>query len=732
MQNPSMTPGNAEQLIAMLRQAMAAHQRGQLGEAEQLYRRVLSGNKDQFEALHFLGVLESQRGRYEEARQLMSRSLQIDRSKAEAFSNYARVLMAMRRYDEALAACGDALKLRPDLIEALLHRANALRELRRFDEALAGYQRVLTLQPGNADALFGEGTSLLALGRPADALARFERALAARPNHVDAFNNRGAALHALKRHEEAIASYDRALALKADHAEAMLNRAASLVALKRYDEALAGYDRALAAVPQLAEAHSQRAHVFTVLGRYGEAAAGYERALAIDPNHAEALNLRGSALVELGQVDAAIASLKRALAIRPSFGCHTDLIFAMNFASALTTVELQAERARWNELYAAPLAPDIRPHANDRDPDRRLRVGYMSGNFRHQAGTYAFGGVLMNHDPQAFEVFCYSDTTLPDDVTELLRGRAHVWRDVVGRPDAEVAELVRADRIDVLVDTAGHMGGHRLLVFARKPAPVQVTGWGEPTGTGLKTMDYLLADPVLVPESERPLLAEKVFDLPNFLGYWRPDTLPEPNPLPAKSRGYVTFGSFNRLPKIQDHTLRRWAAILRALPTARLMLKADQAMAGSSERQRLDRILADEGIATERVTVFGRTDRANHFTAYHEIDVALDPSPHGGGMTTLDALWMGVPVITAPGATISSRLAAASLTALGLAEFIAPDPDAYVRRAVAVADDLDAIARLRASLRGRMSASAIGDPARYARAVEAAYREMWRRWCASR
>jgi predicted O-linked N-acetylglucosamine transferase (SPINDLY family) len=287
---------------------------------------------------------------------------------------------------------------------------------------------------------------------------------------------------------------------------------------------------------------------------------------------------------------------------------------------------------------------------------------------------------------------------------------------------------MRGDRIDILVDLVGHMEGNRLLLCARKPAPIQVTAWGEPTGTGLKTMDYLLADPILVPAVERPLLAERVVDLPNFLCYWRPHDLPEPGPLSALAKGYVTFGSFNRIAKIQAPVLRCWAAILSRLPDARLVLKINHPSPQSAREACLDPVFAEEGIDPARVTILGRGDRAEHFTAYQGIDIALDPFPHGGGMTTLDALWMGVPVVTWAGATISSRLAAASLTALGLTDCIAPSIEAYVDLAVAKAADLVVLAALRKTLRPRLAQSVIGDCAAYARAVEAAYRDMWRRW----
>jgi len=459
--------------------------------------------------------------------------------------------------------------------------------------------------------------------------------------------------------------------------------------------------------------------------------AGYDQALAIDPRDAHALANRAKLLLDLARHEDALDCYRQALAIKPDPVFHTNLIFALNFVAAASAADHQAERARWHEVHARPLARLIRAHRNDPDPDRRLRIGYVSSHFRHQAATYSFGGVILGHDPARFEVVCYSDTAERDGVTDLLRERVHQWHDTAGLSDDALAELVRSDGIDILVDLVGHMSGHRLLVFARKPAPVQVTGWGEPTGTGLAAMDYLLADPVLVPADERVLLTERVYDLPNFLGYWTPDPLPEPGPLPAIAAGFVTFGSFNRIAKIQDSVLRCWAAILRALPAARLVLKASLPLTGSGQRERVAAVLRGEGIGMERVTLLDDSDRAGHFAAYQTIDVALDPFPHGGGMTTLDALWMGVPVVTWRGRTISSRLAAASLTALGLVDLIAHDRESYVGLAIEQARDLSALARLRADLRARVAGSVIGNPQRYAHAVESAYRTMWRDWCAS-
>jgi predicted O-linked N-acetylglucosamine transferase (SPINDLY family) len=348
---------------------------------------------------------------------------------------------------------------------------------------------------------------------------------------------------------------------------------------------------------------------------------------------------------------------------------------------------------------------------------------------REFSAVFAFGGVILNHDPKQFEVICYSDMKHEGKISAHFHKRADVWRLTKELSDDQMAELIRRDRIDILVDVNGHMGRHRLLVFARKPAPIQVTAWGEPTGTGLNVMDYLLADPVLVPQSERPLLCETVVDLPNFLGYWTPEPLPQPGPLPALAHGHITFGSFSRLAKITHPVISSWASILNKLPTAKLVLK-DRELIDADNRTYLERAFFAQGVSAERLVILGNTDRTSHFVAYQMIDIALDPFPHGGGLTTLDAIWMGVPVLTWPGQTISSRLAAASLAKLGLTDFIASSAANYVDLAISKAKNLEALSQLRFNLRDRVASSEFGDDSRYGQAVEVAYRQMWRRWCA--
>jgi protein O-GlcNAc transferase len=535
---------------------------------------------------------------------------------------------------------------------------------------------------------------------------------------------RGVMLASKGQYRKALKCFDKVLSIAPAHLDALNNRADCLAVLGHHEQAIASYDKLLAARPGDLHARGNRASALKSIGRLAEAVADYSTVLQSTPDYTAALFNRGNAYVDLGRPKDAIRDLRNALSLRPTDSdVHTSLIFALNFDTEASSESQQTERARWASHWTLPAGTG---HPNDPSADRKLRIGYVSSHFRHQAATYAFGGVIVHHDPNQFEVVCYSDTAAEDDLTAHLRRRADTWRRTSDLSDDRLAQLVRQDQIDILVDLVGHMKGNRLRVFAVKPAPIQITAWGEPTGTGLKAIDYLFADPVLVPASERALLAEQVADLPCFLGFWSPEALPEPGGLPANDRGYVTFGSFNRLAKTSEPVLREWSAILRAVPGSRLVLK-DRLV--SQQANVIMGVLAEEGISAERVALLKQIDRAAHFTAYRGIDIALDPFPHGGGMTTLEALWMGVPVVTAPGRTISSRLAAAILTAAGLTDFIATDREHYVQVAAAKASELGALTQLRSTLRHRLANTEFGDTVRYARAVERHYRSMWQEWC---
>lgn len=527
-------------------------------------------------------------------------------------------------------------------------------------------------------------------------------------------------------------------------------------------------------------------------GRLKEAEAIYRKVLDVEPTHADALHLLGLILYRAGKDAAAVRLLeiarrylpsdpdllanlgeiyrrlnrledseqccRRALELRPDHaGTHSNLILTIDLQDHRSIAEQQQERHRWYEQHGRRYVELIQPHENSPDPERRLRLGYVSADFVGHSAYVVFSPVIRRHDTAAFEVVCYSGVEREDQNTDRLRRAVHLWRSTRDMTDEELARQIRRDGIDILVDLSGHSSGNRLLVFARKPAPVQVTAWGYATGTGIPEIDYFLADPVLVPVADRALFAEELVDLPCSICYEAPDHAPEVSSLPALDGRLFTFGCLNRIEKISDRALALWSRVLSRVPEARLLIKTrrlDDAEArdhllGRLEKQGIVRRRAMPrdsaklsaklhslwerhlafGTPRNEVVLLGGSSHEEHLRTFHEVDLALDPFPHGGGVSSAEAMWMGVPVVTLSGSTIPGRLGASMLAATGMQDWIARSEDDYVRIAVEAARDLPRLARMRSELRRRIAESAFGDPERYAQSVEAAYRSMWRRWC---
>ncbi len=709
-----------------LDRALELHRKGWLAEAELLYREILKKHPKYFDALHLLGAMELQRGHYQEAYLQISAALKINAQSYSAHANLAYALVELERPEEALASCDTALAMKPDHADALCSRGNALRILGRWEEALASYDKALPLKP--AEALHNRGAVLQILNRAEEALACVDRALVLKPDFPEAHLIRGNALNDLRRHEEALDSYATALALKPGYADALYNQGLVLLELTRAEEALANADRALVLNPRLAKAFLLRGNALKYLQRSEEALASYDEALAINPDYADVLCSRGLALLELQRYEEAIASFDRALAIEPDHaGAASNRIFVLDFLPRFGFAEHQEARENWYRAVAKHLSAGIEPHSNAADPSRRLVVGYVSADFKRHSAAACFGPVLKHHDRKNFEVVCYSGVTVEDEGTREFRRLADRWRCVSDLSDDALAEQIRADGIDILVDLSGHTAGNRLLVFARKPAPVQVTAFGYGVGTGLPAIDYLFSDPVAVPAAVRPLFAETIYDLPCMGPCEPPTDAPLVVELPALSRGLVTFGCLNRFSKVSQAALELWARILLKVPGSRLLLK-DRALDSPAIQARVRDTLAGHGIGAERIELRGGSSHLDHLAAYNDVDIALDPFPQNGGMTTWESLWMGVPVVTKLGNSVSSRVCGAILHAIRLTGWVADGDEEYAALAVRQAGNPPALAQLRQDMRARITASPAGNLDLYTRVVEEAYRTMWRNY----
>ena len=608
----------------------------------------------------------------------------------------------------------------------------ALDQLRRgrFADATKILREVIACEPDEPNALHLCGVAAYQSGDDDAAVEWFGKAVAVCPQSAEFRNNHGLALHRLGRLAEAVAEFRRVLVLAPDLPEAHNNLGNTLNELGEHGAAAAACRAALARRPFFAQAHYNLGNALKYSGDWNAAVAAFRAALEIQPSYPAALMNLGNTLKDQGDVETAITCFRRALEFDPAnAGLHSNLVYSLQFSNAAGQAELSAEQQRWNAHHAAPLAFAVREHPNDCDRDRRLKVGYVSPDFWDQAECYFVLPLLEAHDRAQVEVFCYADERKRDAVTERYQRCADVWRNTVHLRDDELAARIREDRIDILVDLTMHMRHHRLLVFARKPAPVQISWLAYPGSTGLQTIDYRLTDACLEsPSSDEPTGTGQPLHLPDSWCCYEPvGGAPEVSPLPASAAGVVTFGSLNNPCKLNDAVLLRWSRVVTAVKNSRLLLLCPE----GSPRERVTGILSSQGVARERVEFLSNQSRHEYLRAYSRIDLALDPIPYNGITTTCDALWMGVPVLSLPGDLPASRAGLSLLTAAGLsAELVATTENEYLQKAIALASDLQALAEMRATLRPRIAASPLMDAPRFARNVEAAYRQAWHRWCA--
>ncbi len=696
------------------------------------YRQALHSNPNYSAAHYNLGVALLSLDRHGEAQGCLQRALAIDPNNAKAHSNLGVTFEVQGENEEAIRCFEKALAIDPGYAEAHQNLGAMLNVLGRADEAIACYQRAVAACPEHAELHYDLGCSVQKQNHLDAAKACFERAVEIKPDYTEAHGNLGVVLKELGDFGGALACYQHALAANPEHAETHYNLGCLLRVQDELDQAKACFERALSIDPDLVDAYVNLGSELEMQGQASQAISRYRRALSIDPTHLAAHNNVGTALEAQGRPDDALDCFRRALEIDPNFfKAHSNLVFSLNYSARTTPQEIFAESRRWDAVHAAPLAARARPHPNDSGPERRLRVGYVSPDFRNHAVSYFFEPLLAAHDRRAVEIFCYAEVAKPDQVTDRIRALADEWRSTVGLSDAEVADRIRKDRIDILVDMAGHTSGNRLLAFAERPAPVQVTWLGYGGTTGMSAMDYRLSDAIVDPRGEADSLhSETLIRLPDgFFCYTPPADAPEIVPPPSVENGHITFGSFNNVTKLRPGTIAAWCRVLERVPGARLMIKS-KPLADEETRKRYLELFAAEGIGAERLDLVAWVpSQSGHLGAYGQIDIALDTYPCNGGTTTCEALWMGVPVVALRGDRFIARMGDTILSRVGLADLVTADTEGYVETAVALANDHGRLAALRATLRERMHASPLCDARGFAGNVETAYRDMWRTWC---
>ena len=625
-------------------------------------------------------------------------------------------------------------KLRDDpSVSNDLQKGYSLHQAGRLAEAQQVYAAILSKQPKNPDALHLLGAIAVRVGKHKLAANLIGKAISVRPNAADYHSNFGLALHKLGKLEEAATAHRRAIKLKSDFAEAHNNLGLVLQEQGELQEAIAAYRRALDVRRNYPYAYNNLGNALKEEGKLEEAVLAYRTALELKPTYAEALYNLGGVLIDQAKIEEAAAAIRKSLRLKPNYvAAHSNLLFCINYQTNQDRGEIFAEHLRWSERHAQRFTARLAACRNQPDPDRRLRVGYVSPDFRTHSVAYFFEALLAAQDTSQIESICYAHVRRPDDTTTRLRNQAGEWRDISRMSDDQAAEQIRRDGTDILVDLAGHTGENRLLLFARRCAPVQVTYIGYCNTTGLPTIDFRLTDDLVDPEGEEDFYSEALFRLPRcFLCYTPPTDATAVSALPSSKSGLVTFGSFNNLAKVTRDVVALWSEILRAVPSSRLVLKS-RSLDDPATVERYAEIFAVNDVARDRIDLHGHLpSRADHLALYGSVDIGLDPFPYNGTTTTCEALWMGVPVITLMGSAHAGRVGASLLAACNLGDLIAESPSQYVAVAKQLADDRDRLSALRSGLRSRMAASSVCDQTGLARAVESAYRTMWRRWCAS-
>lgn len=706
----------------------ALKDRGQLDAAVASYRRSLELKRDYAEAHNNLGVALMDMKKWEEAAASYRQAIKFKPDFAGAHYNLGIYLKELGQYEAAVASYRRALELGHNYPGAYNNLGIALKELGQHEAAIASYRQALTLKPDFAEAYNNLGVALMDLGQHQNALACYSKAIELEPDFADAYNNMGVALKETGQPDLAIKSCRLALEIKPDFAAALNNLGNALQDLGQFEDAKASYSQAVKFKPDYAEAYNNLGVVLKETGQLELAEANCRRALELKPDYAEAFNNLGNALEGPEQLMDALESYRLALKYNPDLiQARSNILFILNYAADYSSSYLEEARE-----YGRTLAEKAEKRFTtwgSVDEPKRLKVGVVSGDLcKHPVG-YFLESVLAKLDNTRIELIAYPTSPKTDELTGRIKPRFSSWKPLFGLSDEAAACLIHDDGVHVLMDLSGHTGHNRLPVFAWKPAPVQVTWLGYLNSTGLQTMDYILADPWALPPGEESQFTETPWHLPEtYICFSEPEVDVEVVSLPAMKNGFVTFGCFNNLRKLNDRVIACWAQVLLAVPESKLYLKT-MALGSPEVRESLANRFADYGIGAERLQMEGAfPSREEHFRAYQRVDIALDPFPYPGITTTVEGLWMGVPSIALRGDRFLSHQGETILHNVGLSGWIAENEGEYVAKAVAFSSDLEQLSLLRAKLRKQTVDSPLLDAKRFSGNLEDALWGMWQKW----
>ncbi|QKY03142.1 tetratricopeptide repeat protein [Janthinobacterium lividum] len=709
--------------------AAALHGAEDYSGAVASYRRAIELHADDAKLHNNLGRALQSLDQAEEAIAAYEQAIALDGSFAQALSNLGLLQCKQENYTAAIEYCARVLRLQPDDAQACGQLAIAYGAAQDRDNALKYFQQAIDLVPGSAANHRQLADYYSTIKRYPLAVEAYRRTLEIDFGDSETHNHLGVALQELGQYEEATAAYACALELEPKNTSALCNLGSTQQAQKLLEQAKQTYLDALAIDDKFERAHFALGNCYVMMSEPLRALECYHQSLALKPDYRDAYVNISATLSNIGRIDEAIETCRKGLAICPLWETlFSNYLFLLSHSASIDAETLFAEHRRFSDTFETHIAKGRVGHSNTRDPLRTLKVGFVSGDLHNHPIPHFIIPILENIvDGAQLSLYAYHNNAQNDDVTLRLREFIPHWRQVEHLSDPDLAQLIRDDGIDILIDLSGHTGKNRLLMFAAKPAPIQASWIGYPLTTGLQAVDYYLSDPFFSPagllDSQ---FSEKLLLLPACVPFLPSEYAPAVQPAPALTNGYITFGSFNRLNKINRQVIARWSRLLRALPDTRMLIAA---MPKTEAPEQLRAWFKEEGIAPERLTFEGRTGMTQFMAMHHRVDICLDTFPYGGGTTTFHALWMGVPTLTVAGPTFPSRAGTMILRQIELEEFIASDDDDFVRKGVAMAANPMLLGAYRFSMRHRLERSTMGKPKLITEGLENGLRMAWQRWC---
>ncbi|MBF0380180.1 MAG: tetratricopeptide repeat protein [Magnetococcales bacterium] len=666
-------------------------------EADRICTAIVKVSPNYIYAINLLGLIAQNFKNHELAVEMFQKAIAIDDNKAWLYYNLGTSLYPLSQIDATIKVQQKAIQIQPDYAEAYNSLGNALREKGSLNEAIVYLQKAIQIKP----------------------------------NYEDAHYNLGFVLQEQKKLDEAVISYQKVISINKEYSAAYIRLGICLKDQGKLDNAIDIYQELIAINPDSTDAYGNLGNIFKDQEKLEEAETQYKKAISINPNIAEIYYNLGLVKNQQNRLHEATECYQKALSIDPYFvNAHTNLIYCIDLDSDIKSDLFMRERQSWNKKFAEHLQASWLNLSNTPDPEKKLRIGYAGSYFKYHSAANMFGPVILNHNSEKFEIFCYVGKKDEDSLTIKLKAKSTKWLNICELSDVELANQIHKDKIDILVDLTGHMDGSRLLTYAYKPAPIIISAWGYPLGTGMKAMDYIFADPVVIPLSFRSKYTEEIVDLSCIAHYNLDVPFPDVTPPPVFKNGYITFGAFNRLEKNTPKVYELWADLLHLIPSAKLLLKQKTLDCPTTAKHIAD-IFQQHGISPKRLIFMGGTTPFEHQKAHENIDIMLDPFPHAGGMTAIESLWMGVPVLTCENDT-RLRVCASVLHVLGLDGWRAKNRADFFDKAEQNIKDMDNLKKLRFELRNRFNNSVLGNSQTYCKEVEENYRKLWQRWCSSK